>query len=282
MRYAQWALLTPVARHFVRPPAVDDTRLPWSHGRRAEASFRRAAELRYRLLPTLVALAWESHLTGLPLLRPMVLEFQGQPQLAAVYDQAMLGDRLMLAPVVEPGATRQRILLPAGTWYDFWSDQPWTGDDDGRPVDYPAPLDRLPLLVRGGTMLLLGPTLACIPDNHQFDRLELHLWPPFPAECRLYDDDGRTRACQRRAYSVTRFSAQGDENRLVITVGPAAGSFPEQMARRRAEVILHGGLSPRQAAVAGGAPLEGLEQTRPAVIRLDCPTDRETRVEVSL
>jgi len=75
IRYAQWALLSPVARYFVRPEKIDKTRFPWSHNAQVEFNFRRYAELRMRLLPYYNTLAHESHLTGIPIMRPLMLEF---------------------------------------------------------------------------------------------------------------------------------------------------------------------------------------------------------------
>ena len=130
-RYAQWALFTPVARYFWRPPKIDSTRFPWSHGAKAEMNFRFYADLRYRLLPYYYALAREASQTGIPIMRPLVLEFdpflQVQEKMADVYDQVMLGSGLMLAPVVQAKAEKRKVFLPPGTWYDFWSGETWLG-----------------------------------------------------------------------------------------------------------------------------------------------------------
>jgi alpha-D-xyloside xylohydrolase len=236
MRYAQWALLNPIARYFWRPPEVDATRFPWSHGPKAEANFRQYAQLRYRLLPYYLSLAWESYQTGLPILRPLVLEFQADPGLAGVYDQLMLGKALMLCPVVDAGATTRRMLLPRGVWHDFWSQQSWHGPDE---IMYEAPLDRLPILARGGTILPMGPVLQSIPENHRLDDLDLHIWPPFPARGEFYDDDGRTRAYLQGDYSVTLLIAEEEENKIVVRIAPAQGGFPEQVKERHIDLVLH-------------------------------------------
>jgi len=282
MRYAQWALMAPVARYFWRPPEVDDTRFPWSHGPENEANFRAITELRYRLLPYYSSLAWEAYRTGLPLLRPMMLEFQDDPRFAGVYDQVMLGDRLMLAPVVEAGATRRRIILPAGTWHDLWSTQTYNGRDDPAGRLYTAPLDRLPILVRGSTILPMGPVMQHIPDDHRFDQLQLHVWPPYPATGVLYDDDGRTRAYQRGEFSVTRFSAEGDEKRVVVRIGAAEGGFPGQVESRQVELILHRTAAPARVRVNGQATTAWQHgpETAQLALTLQCPVQAETVVEI--
>jgi alpha-D-xyloside xylohydrolase len=280
MRYAQWALLAPVARYFWRPPEIDPTRLPWSHGPQAETSFNLIAGLRYRLLPYYYSLAWQSWQTGLPLLRPLVLEFQDDPSLAAIYDQVLLGDRLMLCPVVEAGATIRRIRLPAGVWHDFWSGQTWQGPGE---IEYAAPVERLPLLVLGGSILPMGPALQHIPDEHRFDVLQLHCWPPYPAEGLLYDDDGRTTEYQRGAFSLTQITVEGDERRLVVSIAPAQGKFPEQAPARRGEVILHRSPAPQQVLLDGnlvagwGYDAKARETSVPFI----CPTQSGIEIEVT-
>ena len=280
-RYAQFALLTPIARYFIRPEAIDDTRFPWSHGAENEDNFRAYAELRYRLLPYWYALAWESYQSGLPLLRPMMLEFPEAADLQQNEDQAMLGSRLLLAPILEAGAEQRQITLPEGVWHDFWTEQHWEGRAE---ITYPAPPDRLPLLARGSTILAIGPGLAHIPAEHRFNELELHLWPPFPAECTLYEDDGVSTAYQQGSYALTLIQAEwvenhADENadksddkntdknagrsrRLAIRIAPAQGSFNRMPAVRRIRVVLHGGKKATQ-----------------SEWRI-CPTNAETVIEI--
>ena len=286
-RYAQYALLAPIARYFWRPPAVDDTRFPWSHGPANEANFKKYTELRYRLLPYYTALGWEAYLTGLPVLRPLVLEYPDDSRLAAVYDQVLLGDRLLLAPVLAPedpatGHARRRVLLPAApAWHDFWTTSSYPG---GGELDYPAPPDRLPLLVRGGSIVPMGPVLQHIPDDHRFDTLEFHCWPPYPAEMIFYDDDGRTRAYQRGAYSTTRVRAVGDpaEGRVTVTVSAAEGGFPEQVAERQVQIVLQRVSAPI-AATANGHRVDWRYDAaqQSAAIGVVCSTERATRVTVN-
>ncbi len=248
MRYAQWALMSPVARYFWRPPEIDGTRFPWSHGPEVEANFRKYAELRYRLLPYFSALAWEAHLSGVPILRPLLLEFQPDGQLAGVDDQAMLGAGLMICPVLEAGATQRRIRLPQGTWHDFWSGSSWHGPGE---IDYPAPLDRLPILARGGTILPMGPVLQHIPDDHRFDEVEVHLWPPYPASGTLYEDDGTSLEYIRGDWSLTQITADESEGEIVVRISARQGSFTGQPVSRQVEVILHRSAAPAQVIVNG-------------------------------
>jgi alpha-D-xyloside xylohydrolase len=236
VRYAQWALLSPVARYFVRPEKIDDTRFPWSHNAQVEHNFRKYAELRMRLLPYYNTLAHESHLTGLPIMRPLIFEFQNDVRLRSVDNQIMLGEHLLICPVVEQDAKSRKIILPEGVWHDFWSDRSWNGRVS---IEYPAPLDRLPLMVRGGTILPMGPVLQNISDRHVFDHLEFHVWPPYPAEGIFFDDDGHSNAYQTDGFARTRLRAEQKGNKLVMRVSAVQGKFVGQVEKRRVDIILH-------------------------------------------
>jgi alpha-glucosidase len=279
MRYAQWALMSPVARYFWRPPEIDDTRFPWSHGPEAEANFRRYTELRYRLLPYFATLAWEAHQSGLPLLRPLMLEFQEDSRLAGVDDQALLGAGLMICPVVEPGATQRRIRLPEGVWHDFWSGETWQGPGE---ITYPAPLDRLPILARGGTILPLGPVLQYIPDDHRFDELQFHLWPPYPASGVLFEEDGTSLDYARGAWSLTRLRAKEESQQLAIYLSAAEGRFPGLPDARRVEIIIHRAARPEKVIVNGQMAEDWRFDAGSGEIDLvlSCPTDQDTIVQV--
>lgn len=235
MRYAQWALLSPVARYFSRPEEIDNTRFPWSHQDKVLANFRKYANLRMELLPYTNTLAHESYQKGIPILRPMILEFQDEVRFRSVDDQVMLGSQLMICPVLEHGVATRKIILPAGTWCDFWSAQTWQG---GTTIEYPAPLDRLPLLVKGGSILAMSPVLQHIPENHRFDPLILRIWKSFPAHGSFVDDDGVSMDYQNGGFAVFQMDANQTDDVLRIAIGKAQGQFNGQSLKRKVIVIL--------------------------------------------
>ena len=252
LRHAQWALLNPIARYFWRPAHIDATRLPWSHGPEVEASFRSHAKLRYNLLPYFYALAWQAYQSGLPILRPMVLEFQDDPRLAMVDDQFMLGAALLVAPILEAGVRSRRIVLPAGRWYDLATEQHWEGPGE---IEYPAPPELLPLLARGGSLLPWGPTLQHIPDVQRFDRLWLHAWPPYPARFSLYDDDGASLAYQNGEFRLIEAQVIEEDSVLRLHLdaaqAEAQGSFADAPPAITITWVLHGCRRPQQVRLDG-------------------------------
>ena len=198
MRYAQWGLMVPIARYFVRPRETDSTRFPWSHNEQVEQNFRRHVELRYRLLPYFQTLGWEAYLTGVPIIRPLFVEFPDDPETYQVDDQMMLGESAMLAPVLMKKARSRIIYFPKGLWFDYWTGRAYEG---GQYLQIDTLPDFLPLFVRGGAILPMSKALDFIPRNHHFDHLELHFWPHYQGKFNFRDDDGTTTQYQSGKYS---------------------------------------------------------------------------------
>jgi len=151
--YARWTQLG-TFYPFMRTHTCAGTHAqePWSFGEETEGIARRAIEWRYRLLPYLYSLAFEAHGEGTPVFRPLVFDFPDDETARHVGDQAMVGPHLLVAPVTRPGVRQRAVYLPEGTWFDLW-----TGEQLGagyRMVD--APLEKIPVFVRGGAVLPLG------------------------------------------------------------------------------------------------------------------------------
>ncbi|HYO36380.1 MAG TPA: TIM-barrel domain-containing protein [Geodermatophilus sp.] len=157
VRWAQLGLLSSHARAHGAPP-----REPWEFGADVEEVVRRFVELRYRLLPYLWTESVAAGRTSLPVVRPLLLEFPDDPVAADVDDQYLLGDRLLVAPVLEEGVRSRRVYLPAGTWV-----HPFTGvvTEGGGFSTVDAPLDVVPMWVRGDTVLPLGPVRQHVDEQ---------------------------------------------------------------------------------------------------------------------
>ena len=122
--YARWFQLGAFSPIFRSHGWVWREHVPWAHGPEVEAICRRYAELRYRLLPYTYTLAWEAHTLGLPLMRPLVLNYPDDPRVWTLGHEFLWGDDLLVAPVTREGATAWPVYLPAGRWYDFWTGAP--------------------------------------------------------------------------------------------------------------------------------------------------------------
>ncbi|WP_414544043.1 TIM-barrel domain-containing protein [Nostoc sp. CCY0012] len=176
-------------------------RTPWSFGEPTLSIVREFLHLRYRLLPYLYTLAWEATQTGHPLVRPLFWADSENQQLWGVEDAFLLGDALLVAPIVEEGATSRTVLLPQGHWYDFWDDNLWEG---AKEVNLAAPREEIPVLVKAGSIL---PTEA---DG----KLTLHIYPPvnLTGGGRIYSDAGDGYGPWR----LDEFYLEGDRHHLEI------------------------------------------------------------------
>src|SRR5690606_27691114 len=100
---------------------------PWSFGEKYEKIIKKYIELRYKWIPQLYSLFAEAHRTGVPVFRPLLLEFPHDEKTWNLSDQFMIGDNVIIAPVMQPSMEHRAVYLPEGTWFDYWSDQVYEG-----------------------------------------------------------------------------------------------------------------------------------------------------------
>lgn len=217
--YARWFQFGAFTPGFRSHGFVWREHLPWAHGPEVEAICRRYAELRYRLLPYSYMLARQAYTLGLPLMRPLVLNYPHDPRAWELGCAYLWGDDLLVAPVTREGATAWPVYLPAGTWYDFWTQHRYSGPA-GTTVE--APLERLPLFVRGGAILPLAP-LAQFDGERPWDEITLLIYPEGASHFELYEDDGRTNGYRDGRYAITPITCRTEGDRIVVQIGEPAG-----------------------------------------------------------
>ena len=123
---------------------------PWAYGEPYTSMIRQSIELRYKFLPYLYSIFYVAHTTGLPVLRPLVMEYQQDPEVRGLAGEFLVGDQLLVAPVSEPGAIGKSVYLPQGTWYGLGSSATFQG---GQWAYREAPLGALPVFVKEGAVL---------------------------------------------------------------------------------------------------------------------------------
>lgn len=195
------------------------------------AMARQALLLRYRLLPYLYSVAAQAAQQGVPMVRPLWLGLPKELALRAVEDTFMLGDSLLIAPVLERGVTERAVTLPAGNWYDFFTAQPYTG---GQVVRLAAPLERLPILVRGGHVLPLWEAQQYIGQKTP-EELLLRVYAG-EAETSLYEDEGEGFAYQTGDYRWLYFTCHVAPSGDVTLSWRRVGDFRAPYLRYRFEV----------------------------------------------
>ncbi|WP_187263757.1 glycoside hydrolase family 31 protein [Pontibacter beigongshangensis] len=203
VRWLQFGVMNPLSRaHHEGDNAVE----PWRFGKEAERISKKAIELKYRLFPYIYTYAREAHDTGVPLMRALLLEYPNDPETFKTDGQYLFGRELLVAPVVEKGATSKRVYLPEGEWIDFNDGK--TSYKGSRWIDYEAPLEVTPLFVKRGAIIPMMPVMQYIHEQPVYP-VSLEIFPAVQnqqATFALYEDDGETNDYKKSIYSKTRFS----------------------------------------------------------------------------
>jgi alpha-glucosidase len=216
-RWMEAGVFFPVMR--THSELIATPRFPWLYGSNALVAIRKAIDLRYRLIPFYYSLAHETFQTGLPLMRPLLMEFPDDSKTANLSDEWLMGDSLLAAPILQPGGKRS-VYLPAGRWYALGSNLSLKGK---RTIVVTAGLDEIPVYVRAGSILPLGPIIqhtSQLPGGP----LELQIYPGKDANFTLFEDDGLTTDCLKGQVRRTTFTWQDKTRRLNWkTEGPYSG-----------------------------------------------------------
>ena len=221
VRWYEVGFLTPFCRNHAALDSPDHE--PWRYGKYYEDIIRKYLKLRYRLLPFLYTTLEESHRTGMPLFRPLLLNYQDDENTLEIDDEFMIGADLLVAPILKPDLTARLVYLPAGVWFDYWTGAKHEG---GRMIRVEAPLETVPLFVRGGAILPLGPEMNYVGEKPA-DPMHFEIYPDARGEASasLYEDDGLTDAYRQgifRQTSVTyRHTPGGDQ----IDVSAPKGTY---------------------------------------------------------
>jgi alpha-glucosidase len=193
---------------------------PWGFGETVEAAVRSALRLRAALRPYLYTLFHEAATSGAPILRPLLWAFADDRRAVGIEDEVLLGEALLAAPVCQPDCRSRDVYLPVGRWYDWGTGAVHEGPTD-LVVD--APLDRLPLFGRGGTLV----PLAAIDEAGRTDDSVLTV-RVFPGEGRgsIYDDDGESFAYRHGEFALRTYSVEvGDGGSTTVRLSAVEGDF---------------------------------------------------------
>ena len=241
-RAYQVSFLAPFCRNHKVIDGYDQE--PWRFGKYYEDIIRRYLKLRYQLLPFLYTTLEEAHQTGTPLFRPLVLNYQDDPNTYNLDDEFMIGNDLLVAPVVKPDVTRRLVYLPKGTWYDFWTNKKYEG---GTMFTADAPLETVPMFVRAGAIIPMGPEMNYTGEKPR-DPITFNIYPDEAgsASMTLYEDDGVSPAYKQAGFRRTTFSVKRVGLGYVVTILAPQGSY-NPGARKFSFVVKSTGRAPRVA-----------------------------------
>lgn len=230
-RWHQWGAFTPLYRSHGQYPFRELYHIaPDAHP--AFQSMLYYNRLRYRLMPYLYTLASRTWFDDYTLMRPLVMDFAEDEAVLNIGDQFMCGDALLVCPVYTYQARSRELYLPAGLWYDFYTERPIEG---GRRLTADAPYERMPLYARAGQIVPMGPAIEYTAQDTAGE-LIIHVYTGRDATFSLYEDEGTNYDYERGAFS--RIPMQWSEAEQRFTLGEREGAFREMIAERDVTVRL--------------------------------------------
>ena len=206
----------------------------WTYDR-VEPTLIRYDKLRYRLMPYIYSLAWKVSSADYTIQRPLVMDWRADEKTWNIGDEFMFGPAILVSPVLKANATRRSVYLPLSpAWYDFWSGASTPG---GKEIEAEAPLDRMPLYVRAGSILPMGPEIEYAAQNPG-GPIELRIYRGADGAFDLYDDAGDSYDYEKGQHSV--IPIRWNESAGVLTFGKREGSFPGMIEKRTFRIVIVG------------------------------------------
>ena len=232
VRWFEYGTFCPIFRlHGTRSTNQNEL---WAYGSEAQQILTSFDRLRYRLMPYIYSLAWRTTSEGYTPMRPLVMDFLDDVRARNIADQFMFGPAILVNPVTEPGATARHLYLPKSKWYDFWTG---TAAEGGRAIDASAPLDRIPLFVRAGSLVPMGPDVEYAAEKPA-DPIELRVYLGADGSFLLYEDENDTYDYEKGAFATIAF--QWDDAKRTLTIGERKGSFPGMLGNRTFHIVFVG------------------------------------------
>jgi alpha-D-xyloside xylohydrolase len=230
IRWFQFGTFCPIFRaHGTRTTNQNEI---WSYGPEAQKILVAYDNLRYRLMPYIYSLAWKTTNEGYTIMRPLVMDFREDTRAQNIGDQFLFGSAILVNPVTEPSAATRRLYLPNTKWYDFWTG---VSSQGGRTLDAPSPIDRMPLYVRAGSILPLGPDLQYAAEKSA-DPIELRVYRGANGTFTLYEDENDSYDYEKGVHATIPFS--WDEAAHTLIIGDRTGAFPGMLEKRTFRIVL--------------------------------------------
>ena len=271
VRWMQYGLFCPVFRSH----GADAPREIWQFGKKGEPVYdaiEKQIRLRYRLIPYLYSTAWQVTSNNESYLRPLFSDFAQDRRVWDIADEFMFGRSILAAPILDPQYTEEKIVrtdamtgwdrkkesgdssqetvvdwtetktaskyLPKGaTWYDFWTNKAYKG---GQTITLETTFDRVPMFVRAGSILPLGPEMQYVGEK-SWDDLEIRVYPGADGSFTLYEDEGDNYNYEKGYYATITF--QWNDRSRQLTIGTRQGGYKGMILDRKFTIVLPDGTS---------------------------------------
>ena len=226
-RWYQWGTFNPIFRMHGYMTETE----PWKYGQKVEDNMRKMLNLRYQLLPYIYSEAWQITKNGSTIMRPLVMDFNGDTAAVNSKFQYMFGKSLLVAPVTEANVNQWNVYLPIDAdWFDFWTGKHFAG---GQTIKTDAPLDKIPLFVKAGSVIPMGKVIQSSAEKS--DTLEIRIYEGADARFELYEDEGDNYNYEKGLYSTITF--RWDDKAQKLTISDRKGSFPGMLKNRSFTIV---------------------------------------------
>lgn len=233
--YARWfeyGVFCPIFRSHGHRPGNEF----WSYPK-VEPILIEYDKLRYRLMPYIYSLAWKVTSDDYTIMRPLVMDFRSDANTWNLGDQFLFGPAILVSPVLKPGETTRSLYLPESQpvrteWFDFWTGEPFAG---GQTIQADASLDRIPLYVRAGSIVPMGPEIQYAEQDPD-GPIELRVYPGADGSFDLYEDSGDSYDYTKGQHAI--IPIRWHDQTGMLTLGTRQGSFPGMPTKRVFRIVL--------------------------------------------
>lgn len=248
VRWFQWGCFMPLMRNHCSSPMMNEI---WRFGKEGEWAYdaqKRFIDLRYRLLPYIYSLTGAvTHENG-TIMRPLVMDFATDRKAILLDNEYMFGKNILVCPVTQPLYTKKvegnkgvatvaniakasspvQVYLPKGSkWIDFWTNEMIEG---GREISRECPISIMPLYIKAGSILPLGPKVQYTSEK-KWNDLDICIYPGANGEFTLYEDEFDNYDYEKGAFTSIRFT--WDDANRTLTISDRNGSYPGMLKNRR-------------------------------------------------
>ena len=225
VRWFQFGAFCPVFRSH----GTDISREIWRLGEPGTLAFDallKLDNLRYRLMPYIYSMAWKVTSEGYTLMRGLVMDFRNDHHVFEIDDQFMFGQSILVNPVTKPKEKFRKVYLPMGSgWYNFWTGKRYSG---GQTWTVPTPIDEMPIFIKEGSIILLGPFVQYASESN--DPIELRIYSGADGNFTLYEDENDNYNYEKGYFSIIDFN--WNDAQRTLTIEERKGNFPGMLEER--------------------------------------------------
>ena len=214
---------------------------------KTKATLLKYDKLRYRLLPYIYSLAGKTTLENYTMMRSLAFDFKTDPNIQDIPDQYMFGSAFLVNPVTAEGATSRKVYLPKTTWYNFWTGEKLNG---GQTIDAAAPVEILPLYVRAGSIIPMGPEIEYATQKTG-KPTEVRIYPGANGRFEVYEDENDNYNYEKGKYAIYTFT--WNDNKHTLTISDIRGVYAGMPKNHRFDIVLVKGPHGSDEGVSAGA-----------------------------